>query len=453
MPTSRVTAEAGFGAPLATPGTMPETATMPAAARPPTVMRQRRVRDPFMSTPSPVVRTLPVPGRRPQVGGDPGLDGRVVRDIPAWRCPTVGATRHDRARRVEGEAVQLVDGRMVLSPTDLVGHLACAHLTTLDRAVALGLREPPEVDDPSGDLVRRLGDAHERAVLAEMRRTLDVAEIPRSDDLVAAEQLTLDAMKRGADVVYQATFFDGRWRGHADFLIRNDKRASDLGDWSYDVADTKLARHLKVPALLQMAVYASRLTQLQGVPPDRLTVILGTQEQVSVPYVDVAAYARKAPADFEGWLAEPPATYPVRVDHCAICPWAEQCRRRWRADDDLVLVPHLRRAQREWFRQAGIVTVDQLGAATDAALASVSSVGDVTKRNLAAQARLQVEARNRDEPPYEPILPVEVRRGLALLPEPDDGDLFLDLEGDPFYPDQGLEYLWGVSDMADGFAV
>src|SRR5919106_589067 len=346
MPTSRVTAEAGFGAPLATPGTMPETATMPAAARPPTVMRQRRVRDPFMSTPSPVVRTLPVPGRRPQVGGDPGLGGRVIRDIPAWRCPTVGATRHDRARRVEGEAVQLVDGRMVLSPTDLVGHLACAHLTTLDRAVALGLREPPEVDDPSGDLVRRLGDAHERAVLAEMRRTLDVAEIPRSDDLVAAEQLTLDAMKRGADVVYQATFFDGRWRGHADFLIRNDERASDLGDWSYDVADTKLARHLKVPALLQMAVYAERLTRLQGVPPDRLTVILGTQEQVSVPYVDVAAYARRAAADFEGWLADPPTTYPVRVDHCAICPWAEQCRQRWRADDDLVLVPHLRLTQR-----------------------------------------------------------------------------------------------------------
>jgi uncharacterized protein len=273
---------------------------------------------------------------------------------------------------------------MVLSPTDLVGHLACAHLTTLDRAVAVGLREPPEVDDPSGDLVRKLGDAHERAVLDEMRRTLDVAEIPRSDDLVAAEQLTLDAMKRGADVVYQATFFDGRWRGHADFLIRNDKRASDLGDWSYDVADTKLARHLKVPALLQMAVYAERLTRLQGVPPDRLTVILGTQEQVSVPYVDVAAYARRAAADFEGWLADPPTTYPVRVDHCAICPWAEQCRQRWRADDDLVLVPHLRRTQRERFRQAGIVTVDQLGAATDAALASVSSVGDVTKRNLAA---------------------------------------------------------------------
>src|ERR671910_775167 len=291
---------------------------------------------------------------------------------------------------------------MVLSPTDLVGHLACAHLTTLDRDVALGLRSRPEVDDPSGDLVRRLGDAHERAVLTEMRRSLDVAEIPRSDDLVAAEQLTLDAMKRGADVVYQATFFDGRWRGHADFLIRNDKRASDLGDWSYDVADTKLARHLKVPALLQMAVYAERLTRLQGVPPDRLTVILGTQERVSVPYVDVAAYARRTAADLEGWLADPPTTYPVRDDHCAICPWADQCRRRWRADDDLVLVPHLRRTQRERFRQAGIVTVDQLGAATDAALASVSSVGDVTKRNLAAQAR---------------------------------------------------EYLWGISDMADGFAV
>src|SRR5918994_4308696 len=88
MPTSMVTAEAGFGAPLATPGTMLDTATMPAAVRPPTAMRQRRVRDPFMSTPSPVVRTLPVGVGTPQEGGDPDMSGpgdRVIEDVPAWR--------------------------------------------------------------------------------------------------------------------------------------------------------------------------------------------------------------------------------------------------------------------------------------------------------------------------------------------------------------------------------
>ncbi len=345
----------------------------------------------------------------------------------------------------------VTDGRLVLSPTDLVEHLACPHLTTLERDIALGARGRPAGDDPSADVVRRLGDAHEQAVLDEMRSTLGVTEIPRMDDLVAAEQLTLDAMRTGADRIYQATFFDGRWRGHADFLVRNDHRPSALGGWSYNIADTKLARHLKVGALIQMGVYAQRLEQLQGVPPETLTVILGTKEQVSVPYADVAAYARRAVADFERWLDERPTTYPVRVHHCAICPWAQHCQQQWHADDDLVLVPHLRRDQRVRFRDAGIESVASLAATTQAELGAVDSIGSATKRRLAAQARLQVAARSLDVPPHEPILPVEARRGLALLPEPDAGDLFLDLEGDPFYADQGIEYLWGVSDTADEF--
>ncbi|MGH9252409.1 MAG: TM0106 family RecB-like putative nuclease, partial [Acidimicrobiales bacterium] len=285
-------------------------------------------------------------------------------------------------------------GRMVLSPTDLVGHVACPHLTTLEREVALGTRRPlDDGDDAGATLIRRLGDAHEQTVLDEMRGTLEVVEIPRTDDPAAAELLTVDAMKRRADVVYQATFFDGRWRGHADFLVRNDARPSALGDWSYDVADTKLARHLKVGALLQMGVYAGRLEQLQGAPPESLTVILGSGDKVSVPNVDVAAYTRRTVGDFERWLDDAPTTYPVRVPHCAICPWAQHCQQQWRADDDLVLVPQMRRTQREHFREAGIGSVMQLAASTDEQLDGVGSVGDAAKRKLAAQARLQVAAR------------------------------------------------------------
>jgi hypothetical protein len=54
------------------------------------------------------------------------------------------------------------DGRLVLSPTDLVGHLACPHLTTLEHAVVAP--------------IRTLGDAHEQSVVDEMRSLLDVVE-------------------------------------------------------------------------------------------------------------------------------------------------------------------------------------------------------------------------------------------------------------------------------------
>lgn len=345
----------------------------------------------------------------------------------------------------------VTDGQLVLSPTDLVAHLECAHLTTLNREVADGLRPRPSGEDPGADVVRRRGDEHEASVLAEMAAAYRVVEIPRGIGLADAEDRTLAAMKDGADRIFQATFFDGRWRGHADFLIRNDHRPSGLGSWSYDIADTKLARHVKAAALLQMAVYAQRLEELQGVAPQTLTVILGDRQQVAVPYVDVAAYARHAMHRYGQWLGDPPPTYPIRVSHCAICPWKSTCAQQWQNDDDLVLVPFLRRDQRDALRVAGIATVDQLAAATEDELDAVMRVGRSSKRKLSTQARLQVGARSQELPPYELITPIELRRGLALLPAPDDGDLFLDLEGDPFFGDHGLEYLWGISDVRDGF--
>src|SRR5204863_9137327 len=92
-------------------------------------------------------------------------------------------------------------------------------------------------------------------------------------DLRTGERETAGAMRAGADVIYQATFFDGVWRGHADFLEKRPDRPSDLGAWSYDIADTKLARRVKVAALLQMATYAERLAVLQGRPPELLVVV------------------------------------------------------------------------------------------------------------------------------------------------------------------------------------
>jgi predicted RecB family nuclease len=90
-----------------------------------------------------------------------------------------------------------------------------------------------------------------------------------------AEAQTVEAMRRGVDVVYQGTFFDGAWGGQADFLLRVDKPSPVFGEWSYEIADTKLARRLKVAALLQMATYAERLTGLQGMAPEFLHVVTG----------------------------------------------------------------------------------------------------------------------------------------------------------------------------------
>jgi uncharacterized protein len=64
------------------------------------------------------------------------------------------------------------------------------------------------------------------------------------------------------------------------------------------------------------------------------------------------------------------------------------------------------------------------------------------------QARLQLEYRDAGKPVYE-LLPAEPERGLARLPEPSTGDIFLDFESDPFVEDGGIEYLLGYVTLND----
>ena len=82
------------------------------------------------------------------------------------------------------------------------------------------------------------------------------------------------AMRAGAAVIYQAAFFDGRWLGFADFL-RRVETPSELGPWSYEVWDTKLARHTKGSAVLQLSLYSEQLAVLQGLRPELMHVALG----------------------------------------------------------------------------------------------------------------------------------------------------------------------------------
>lgn len=65
------------------------------------------------------------------------------------------------------------------------------------------------------------------------------------------------------------------------------------------------------------------------------------------------------------------------------------------------------------------------------------------------QARIQCEGRQRGELRYELLQPVKPNEGLAALPAPCPGDVFLDLEANAFAFEDGLEYLFGTL-VADG---
>lgn len=352
-------------------------------------------------------------------------------------------------------------GKLIVSATDLVGHLACEHLSALDLEALDGGPNKPTREDPELEVLQRRGVRHEAAYLASLAaaglRVAEIAELAAGVDRLAAlrrrEADTVDAMRAGVDIVYQATFLDETadvaWRGHADFL-RKVERHSSLGEHSYEPEDTKLARHVKPSAILQLCHYAEQVERLQGVAPEHIHVVLGGQHRETVRLADVAAYYRAARARFLAALAEERVTYPLPVEHCSVCRWMEACEQRREDDDHLCRVANLTREQARKFESAGIATLAELAASPGTP--AVPGVGAATVARLRQQARLQAARKPGQAPPVEPMLPVEADRGLASLPKPDPGDLFYDIEGDPHVGNAGIEYLHGIGwAEGDGF--
>jgi predicted RecB family nuclease len=366
--------------------------------------------------------------------------------------------------------VQRIDGRPVYSASDLVGFLACHHRLALERAAFDGLVERPIRSDPEVELIQKRGYAHEQRyrdeLIASGRSVVEIQPdgsiADRGDEIRDAAAHTLKALREGVDVVYQATFFDGEWVGYADFLLRVE-RPSNLGAWSYEVADTKLARHVKGSAVLQICSYIEQLTRIQGREPEMLHVVLGgsSHETESLRVADYMAYYRRIKAEFEAAVSAGDAVYPVSetypepVEHCDVCGWVVHCKAQRREDDDLSLVAGISARQRTALKARGIARRRELAVLELPLQPGLEGVSRQSLERVHEQARIQVEGEDERTAKWEPLEPerdehgvLVADRGFLVLPEPTPHDLFFDIEGDPFALEDGIEYLFGVLEPA-----
>jgi predicted RecB family nuclease len=347
-----------------------------------------------------------------------------------------------------------------LSPSDLSGFLVCRHRTGLDLAVAVGHLERPRWSDPVAQALRERGLAHERAYVRSLEsQGLQVAHI--SEDVPLDERLakTMAAMRAGVDVIVQGALAStaigdagSSWLGYADILQRVSQ-PSVLGAWSYEPYDTKLALETRGSTVLQLMVYAELLDQIQGVMPATFWVVApgATPDVFAVtPYrtADYAAYVRAMRLQLAttvalGHHAVVTAHYPEPVELCDVCRWWERCEQRRRADDHLSFIAGAGRAQRAELTTQGFSTLAAVAEMPVPVEFKPSRGSRETFERIGHQARLQHQQRLRQVPLHE-LLPVEAGEGLARLPEPSPGDLFLDLEGARFARESGREYLFGV---------
>ena len=367
---------------------------------------------------------------------------------------------------------------LVFSATDLVAASECEYRTL--RILDEKLGRSPKADFPEDEMQRRagaLGDKHEAKVLAgliaqygewDAGRGAGVYSIGRGDavraDLVAKQAETELALRAGADVVFQATFFDGEFLGYADFIVNEAAGTGMPG--RYEVWDTKLARHAKVGALLQLAAYGDQLIGMGLDPSPRVTLVLGAvvdgdyvRSVHSLPDLLPVFRERRdrfrtlAAAHRDGgtavqWL-QPGVTCCGRCNYCA-----EQVQ----AHRDLLMVGGMSTVRRKKLHAQGITTIDALAdLPPDKAEGSLARLRDQARMQLGRDVPHGSRTFTKDGEDHTVSFRVLPGNALGGIPAPSPGDIFFDFEGDPLWQDPatsqwGLEYLFGVIEAPDAEA-
>lgn len=343
---------------------------------------------------------------------------------------------------------RLSDSSLLYSPSDLMRYMTSPFASWATR---FGLEHPGlafarDDEDEELKILQERGLKHEAEFLEQLKASDQsvhvVATEGRKPRDLAAE--TLEAMRAGHDVVFQAYLASGSFAGYADFLYKVPG-ASDLGDHHYEPWDTKLALSVKPYFMVQLCCYAELLEAIQGRRPEHVGVILGNQERArhrsSDFYFAYLAIKRGFLDQMAGDFS-PEASVPLPTagaDHKPFSGHAEQCLAEL---DHLSQVAGITRRQTARLEAAGVGSLASL-ASSEAQ--RIPGIQDEIFERLKEQAQLQLESRTLERPLYRVVQPPDEAAGpfgLGRLPAPSPLDVFFDMEGYPLAPG-GLEYLFG----------
>ncbi len=344
------------------------------------------------------------------------------------------------------------NGRLIYSASDLVNYLLCPSVTAYDiQNLESPLQKTP--DDDYVKILQQKGFEHENNYFEELSQNfpnvVDIASSSKNSNETALKD-TRKALESGMDIIFQAFLKDEDRIGHIDFLRKVDK-PSVLGAYSYEVIDTKLAKSATPKFIIQLCFYSDLLQRFQGELPENIHLKLGDGSYQSFRLKEYYAYYSSVLSRFKKFITKPDSHSPEPCSHCVYCSWRDLCNGKWRQEDHLSQVANIGKDQRKKLVQAGVTTLQDL--ATAPPDTKIPTLHANTFETLRKQASLQLRKRKTLQNHYE-ILPVDPlsQRGFNRLPEPAEGDLFFDMEGDPL-EEGGLEYLFGLYYFETGMPV
>lgn len=300
---------------------------------------------------------------------------------------------------------------------------------------------PPDTPEASLAIIQKHGIRHEEDLLKELEgEGADIKVVSTKDRGLALAE-TLAAMKAGRQIIYQAYLRHDKFAGYADFLVRSEG-PSALGNYHYEVWDSKLARKTKPYFLVQLSCYAEMLEQIQGLLPRHVAVILGSKERKRLLLSDYYYFYQEVKKQFLQFQAD----FSLEKEPELLSIWEQS---RWKGyalqvaekQESLINIAGIRKSQIQKLKEHGIESMPDLASAADRL--SISGISAKTLETLKSQARLQMQSRNKAIPVYEILADQNPEKGLSSLPPASEKDVYFDMEGYPLI-EGGLEYLFGA---------
>ena len=300
----------------------------------------------------------------------------------------------------------------------------------------------PESDEMSRYL-QEMGKKYE-AKFGEIlqAKNLDVCHL-KGEISEKSYENTLLTLNKAHDFVSQVFLNSKKLYGVADYLMKVSSK-SDLGNFSYEPVEIKLATFEKPSYILQSIAYCELLNNVLGRIPENFHLHLGGGKFKTFKTKNFYDWYKNIEDKYEKFLSKFSIDEPLDYlpgDHGK---WNKFVQEKLKEKGDIIQVHAMRLDQRKKFNEAGIKTIFDLKN-IDLNNHKVDLDNGLIKR-FKNQATLQLRTTSEDNPAFE-IRPInEQDKGLNLLPIKNDGDMFFDFEG---YPDpltaEKIEYLIGIT--------
>jgi CRISPR-associated protein, Cas4 family len=256
----------------------------------------------------------------------------------------------------------------------------CSYRVHLDLHGDRGQRVAP---GPAGRYLMERGNRHETEVFASIAAqhpedfieiAADATASDREADFARRIAATEDAMRRGVRFIMHGFLStrDGEvreirpgaeeraselvFRGETDLLVRCDEPSPAYGDWSYQVGDVKSSARARFAQKMQVSFYSWILELRQGLLPREGFIVTGEGKRERFALEETIWTLRHFLEEEIHEYSRAEGVFYQLEAACEHCHWHDICSKRAEAEDDLSLVPGLRRSDKRTLIAAGIET-------------------------------------------------------------------------------------------------